>query len=126
MEKTETIAALGALAQETRLDVYRLLVQAGPSGLPAGQIGERLALALPTLSFHLAQLRHAGLVTARRDSRSIIYAANYAAMNGLLAYLTENCCGGGQAACEVACAPAADQSSEGVSRHEAPARARRR
>jgi ArsR family transcriptional regulator len=126
MEKTETITALAALAQETRLDVYRLLVQAGPSGLPAGRIGERLALALPTLSFHLAQLKHAGLVTARRESRSIIYAANYAVMNGLLAYLTENCCGGDQAACDVACAPSAIRSNEGVSGHEAPARARRR
>jgi ArsR family transcriptional regulator len=126
MEKTATIAALAALAQETRLDVYRLLIQAGPAGLAAGRIGERLALALPTLSFHLAQLKHAGLVTARRDSRSIIYAANYAVMNGLLAYLTENCCGGDQTACDVACAPSTIPSSQGVPRHEAPARARRR
>jgi ArsR family transcriptional regulator, arsenate/arsenite/antimonite-responsive transcriptional repressor len=119
MEKTTTLAALAALSQETRLDIYRLLVQAGEGGLPAGQIGARLALALPTLSFHLAQLKHAGLVTARRDSRSIIYAANYAAMNGLIAYLTENCCGG-----ESACgAPA---TSEGAPHHETPARARRR
>jgi len=131
MEKTETLGALAALAQETRLDIYRLLVEAGPSGLPAGHIGERLDLALPTLSFHLAQLKHAGLVTARRESRSIIYAANYAVMNGLLAYLTENCCGGDRAACDVACAPPARpsraiHSAEGVPRHEAPARARRR
>jgi ArsR family transcriptional regulator len=80
---------LAGLAQETRLDIYRLLVQAGAAGLPAGRVGERLAFALPTLSFHLAQLKHAGPVTARRDSRSIIDAANYAAMNGLLADLTE-------------------------------------
>ncbi len=124
MEKTTTLAALAALAQETRLDIYRLLVQAGEGGLPAGQIGARLALALPTLSFHLAQLKHAGLVTARRDSRSIIYAANYPAMNGLIAYLTENCCGGASACAVAACDPPA--ATEGVPRHEAPARARRR
>jgi ArsR family transcriptional regulator, arsenate/arsenite/antimonite-responsive transcriptional repressor len=102
MEKTEIVAALAALAQDTRLDVYRLLVQAGPNGLPAGQIGERLDLASPTLSFHLAQLKHAGLLTHRRDGRSIIYAANYPAMTGLVDYLTENCCGG------ASCAPASN------------------
>ena len=123
MEKDAAIAALAALAQETRLDVYRVLVQAGPGGVPAGRIAERLALPLPTLSFHLAQLRHAGLVTARRASRSIIYAANYAGMNGLVAYLTENCCGQ-DAACVTACEPLAQ--GEGVPSHEAPARARRR
>ena len=94
MKKPAVIAALSALAQETRLDVYRLLVQAGPVGLPAGELGQRLGLPSPTLSFHLAQLKHAGLVTYRRESRSIIYTANYAAMNDLLAYLTENCCQG--------------------------------
>src|SRR5579864_8778470 len=108
MEKMEIVAALAALAQETRLDVYRLLVQAGPDGLPAGQIGERLDLASPTLSFHLAQLKHAGLVTHRRDGRSIIYAANYPAMTGLLGYLTENCCGGKAECGAAACAPAAE------------------
>ena len=94
MEKMEIVAALAALAQETRLDVYRLLVQAGPDGLPAGQIGERLDLASPTLSFHLAQLKHAGLVTHRRDGRSIIYAAGYERMRELLAFLMEDCCAG--------------------------------
>src|SRR5579863_5190840 len=108
MEKTDALAALAALAQETRLDVYRLLVQAGPDGLPAGQIGERMDLASPTLSFHLAQLRHAGLVTHRRDGRSIIYAANYPAMTGLLGYLTENCCGGEAECGDIARAPAAE------------------
>lgn len=88
------IAALGALAQETRLDIFRLLVQKGPGGVAAGEIGERLGLPSPTLSFHLNQLRFAGLIGARRKSRSIIYSANYESMNGLLAYLTENCCGG--------------------------------
>ena len=122
MEKTTILAALAALAQETRLDIYRLLVEAGPAGLPAGRIGERLGLALPTLSFHLAQLKHAGLALARRESRSIIYAANYPAMNGLIAYLTENCCGGA-----AECGPLCDQpaGTEGVP-DEAPARARRR
>ncbi len=108
MEKTAALAALAALAQESRLDVFRLLVQAGSDGVPAGQIGERLGLAPATLSFHLNQLRHAGLVTYRRESRSLIYAAEYTAMNGLLAYLTENCCGGVQT-CAPACAPEASQ-----------------
>jgi DNA-binding transcriptional ArsR family regulator len=94
MDKPDVIAALAALAQETRLDVYRLLVQAGPAGLAAGRIGEELGLPGATLSFHLAQLRHAGLVTQRRESRSLIYAAHYPTMNGLVAYLTENCCRG--------------------------------
>jgi DNA-binding transcriptional ArsR family regulator len=99
MEKKEVIAALAALAQDTRLDVFRLLVQAGPEGMPAGQIGERLHLPSATLSFHLNQLRHAGLVTFRREGRSLIYATEYAAMNGLLAYLTENCCQGDASTC---------------------------
>ena len=120
MEPTNIVAALSALAQETRLEVYRLLVQAGPDGLPAGSIGAKLSLPLPTLSFHLAQLKHAQLVAARREGRSIIYAANYGAMNGLIAYLTDNCCGG------AGCPPAAANPTEGVPRHEAPTRARRR
>ena len=99
MEKVDIIAALAALAQETRLDIFRLLVQAGPDGLPAGNIGERLGLPSATLSFHLNQLRHAGLVTFRRESRSLIYSAEIANMNALLAYLTENCCQGDPAAC---------------------------
>ncbi len=99
MEKTEAAAALGALAHEARLDVFRLLVQAGPQGIPAGGIGERLGLPSATLSFHLTALRHAGLVNFRREGRSLIYAAEYAAMNALLAYLTENCCRGDPAGC---------------------------
>jgi DNA-binding transcriptional ArsR family regulator len=98
MEKLDAITALAALAQESRLDVFRLLVQAGADGLPAGQIAERLGLPGATLSFHLNQLKHAGLVTFRRESRSLIYVADYAAMNALLAYLTANCCQG--AGCE--------------------------
>jgi ArsR family transcriptional regulator, arsenate/arsenite/antimonite-responsive transcriptional repressor len=103
MTKSSVIAALGALAQETRLDVFRLLVEHGPEGMPAGEIGERLKLPSPTLSFHLNQLRYAGLITSRRESRSIIYSANFNAMNGLMAYLTEKCCGG----CPELCNPAA-------------------
>ncbi len=108
MKKSTAVAALGALAQETRLGIFRLLVQKGPEGLAAGDIGDRLGLPSPTLSFHLNQLRFAGLVSSRRVSRSIIYSANFKAMNGLLAYLTENCCGGRQDLCapEV-CTPAA-------------------
>ena len=99
MEKTDAIAALAALAQESRLDIFRLLVQAGIDGMPAGQIGERLGLPSATLSFHLSHLKHAGLVTFKREGRSLIYAAEYAAMNGLLGYLTENCCQGDPMAC---------------------------
>ena len=93
MKKSTVIAALGALAQETRLDIFRLLVQKGPEGLPAGEIGARLGQPSPTMSFHLNQLRFAGLASSRRESRSIIYSANFKAMNELLAFLTENCCG---------------------------------
>jgi DNA-binding transcriptional ArsR family regulator len=106
MEKIEALAALAALAQDSRLDVFRLLVEAGVEGLPAGRIAEQLALPAATLSFHLNQLRQAGLVTFRRQGRSLIYAAEYAAMNGLVAYLTENCCRG-DADCSPACKPAA-------------------
>jgi ArsR family transcriptional regulator len=101
MERSDAITALAALAQESRLDIFRLLVQAGADGLPAGRIGERLGLPSATLSFHLNQLKQAGLVTFRRDGRSLIYAAEYAAMNGLLAYLTENCCQGDASGCGV-------------------------
>jgi ArsR family transcriptional regulator len=102
MEKTDAITALAALAQESRLDIFRLLVQAGPDGMAAGQIGERLGLPSATLSVHLSHLKHAGLVTFKREGRSLIYAAEYAVMNGLLAYLTENCCEGDASACGVA------------------------
>lgn len=94
MKKSVVIAGLGALAQETRLDVFRLLVQAGPEGLPAGEIGARLRQPSPTMSFHLNQLRFAGLVRSHRESRSIIYSANFKAMTELISYMTENCCGG--------------------------------
>ena len=93
MKKSEALAALAALAQETRLDIYRLLVQAGQDGLAAGKIGEELGLPSATLAFHLKELKHAALVTFTREGRSLIYAAIYPTMNALLAFLTENCCG---------------------------------
>ena len=91
--------ALEALASESRLGIFRLLVVAGPEGLPAGKIAERMKLPAPTLSFHLTQLRHAGLIACRRDGRSLIYTADFAAMNDLVAFLTENCCGGNAEQC---------------------------
>jgi ArsR family transcriptional regulator, arsenate/arsenite/antimonite-responsive transcriptional repressor len=105
MEKRGAIAALGALAQETRLDLFRLLVTQGPAGLPAGVIAERLSVLPASLTFHLQQLVHAGLITQRRLGRHVIYSAEYGAMNDLLAYLTENCCGRG-ALCTPVCDPA--------------------
>jgi len=107
MEKTDAVAALAALAQDNRLDVFRLLVQAGPEGMPAGEIATALKLAPNTLTFHFDRLRGAGLVTVRRDGRSMIYAARFESMNALLAYLTENCCQGAPEACVPAiCKPA--------------------
>src|SRR5215510_13230136 len=94
MKKRNALAALAALAQDNRLDVFRLLVEAGPEGMPAGSVASALKLAPNTLTFHFDRLRDAGLVTVRREGRSMIYAARYEAMNGLIAYLTENCCGG--------------------------------
>ena len=121
MKTADAIAALGSLAQETRLAVYRLLVKRGPEGLSAGEIAEEIGIPDSSLSFHLHQLMHAGLITQERRSRQLIYAARFDRMNALVAYLTENCCGG------ASCAPACDvaQPSEGVGR-EASARARRR
>ena len=94
MESKKAIRALGALAHESRLAIYRFLVQAGPEGLAVGAIGEKLKLAPATLSFHLAGLRHAGLITMRREGRILYQAADYSVMNGLIGYLSENCCGG--------------------------------
>jgi ArsR family transcriptional regulator, arsenate/arsenite/antimonite-responsive transcriptional repressor len=135
MKITDVLAALAALAQESRLGVFRALVQAGAAGLPAGQIGERLGLPGPTLSFHLAQLKAAHLVDCRRDGRSLIYAADYATMNAVVGYLLENCCAGDRS-CEASpCAPTPlarkehakpSQSRSQGGRHEASARTRRR
>src|SRR5258707_14331973 len=102
MEKSNAVAALAALAQDNRLDVFRLLVEAGPEGMPAGEIAGVLKLAPNTLTFHFDRLRMAGLVTARRDGRSMIYAARFETMNALLGYLTENCCKGAAQACSPA------------------------
>jgi ArsR family transcriptional regulator len=125
MEKSDVLIALAALAQESRLDIYRLLVQAGVGGLPAGRIGAQLGLPSATLAFHLKELRQAGLVTFTREGRSLIYAAVYPAMNALLAYLTENCCQGNPEACDLGsgvCAPSS--TANPGDNHEAPARAR--
>jgi len=95
MNKNDAIAALSALAQGTRLDIFRTLVVAGHNGLPAGRIGAGLGLPSATLSFHLKELRQAGLIEMRRQGRSLIYTAKFDAMSGLVAFLTENCCRGG-------------------------------
>jgi ArsR family transcriptional regulator, arsenate/arsenite/antimonite-responsive transcriptional repressor len=96
MDKADVVAALAALAQEHRLEIYRLLVQAGPGGMAAGEVANGVGIPPNTLSFHLDRLRHAGLVTFVRQGRSLIYAARYDTMNSLIGYLTENCCGGGK------------------------------
>ncbi len=106
METTDAVTALAALAQDNRLEIFRLLVQAGPDGMAAGHVAEKLGLAPNTLTFHFDRLRVAGLVTVRRDGRSMIYAAHYETMNDLLAFLTENCCQGAPASCApVECEP---------------------
>lgn len=102
METTNFIPALAALAQESRLAIFKKLVQAGPDGLAAGKIAELTAIAPSSLSFHLKELLHADMVTSRTEGRFVIYAANFATMNGLLQYLTDNCCDGNP------CAPACD------------------
>ena len=110
MDETQAVGALGALAHENRLAIYRMLVEQGPAGLPAGVIADRLGIPPSSLTFHLQQLLRASLVTQQRASRQLIYAADFPAMNGLVAYLTENCCGRGETAapaCDPCCAPAA-------------------
>ena len=109
MKAGSAIEALGALAQEHRLALFRLLVQAGDKGMPAGAIAEKLGVPNTSLSFHLAQLRNAGLIVQERQHRSLIYRANYPAMNALVAFLTENCCGGAECAPSAACAPATQE-----------------
>lgn len=123
VEKKAVLDALSALSQETRLDLYRLLVTIGPEGLPAGVIAERLGVLPSSLTFHLNHLVRAGLITQRRLSRQLIYSAEYQTMNDLLAYLTENCCGR-DAFCAPACNPV-DAFTTGEP-DEALARARQR
>jgi DNA-binding transcriptional ArsR family regulator len=94
METKAVVTALAALAQESRLAIFRLLVQAGPVGLPAGKIAEALGMPPSSLSFHIKELSHAKLVSSRQEGRYVIYSADYRAMNQLLAFLTANCCGG--------------------------------
>jgi len=101
METLNAVAALSALAQEHRLEVFRLLVQVGKTGIPAGKIGERMDIPLSTLSFHLNQLKQAGLIQCRREGRTLFYSANYEGMNTLMAYLTENCCQGQPEGCAI-------------------------
>src|SRR6202161_4693580 len=102
MEKHNVVSALSALAQDSRFDIFRLLAQAGPEGMPAGAVATALDLAPNALTFHFDRLKAAGLVTVRRDGRSMIYAAQFETMNSLLGYLTDNCCGGAR------CTPAAE------------------
>ena len=106
MERKDALSILGALAHETRLDAFRLLVRAGPAGLSAGVVGERLKIPRATLSFHLKELKNAGVVRCRRESRSLIYSPDFAAMNALLEFLTEHCCEGSP------CAPSREPARE--------------
>ncbi|RXZ32343.1 ArsR family transcriptional regulator [Oxalobacteraceae bacterium CAVE-383] len=106
MQTKETISALAALAQEHRLAVFRMLMQVGPEGMAASKIAEQLAISPSALSFHLKELSHAQLVTSRHEGRFVIYSANFETMNGLVGFLTENCCGGNVCSPSVACSPA--------------------
>lgn len=124
MTTTQVTSALGALSQETRLALFRMLVERGPGGLSAGVLAGHLDVPPSSLSFHLRTLQHAGLITQRRASRQMIYAADFTAMNAVLRYLTENCCGAAGT-----CAPVCDPGTAlatGGKQDEAPARARRR
>jgi DNA-binding transcriptional ArsR family regulator len=115
METLTAVVALEALAQESRLGIFRLLVEAGPPGLAAGQIAASMGLPAATLSFHLSQLKHSGLVACRRDGRSLIYSAEFSAMNGLIGFLTDNCCQGNPEQCapaSSACKPKSKRKSK--------------
>lgn len=106
MEIKHAVTLLASIAQEARLEIFRCLVQAGPEGLAAGMISQTLQIPNSTLSFHLKELSHAGMISARQESRFIYYSANYESMNALLAYLTENCCAGQMACCpDLQCQP---------------------
>jgi ArsR family transcriptional regulator len=114
MKTPQIIEALRALAHEHRLAIFRLLIERGPDGLAAGRIAERVGLVPSSLTFHLQSLRRAGLISRRRESRQLFYAADFTAMNGLVGYLTDNCCAESGAECSVSCAPA--QSAKSVHR----------
>ena len=105
MKTAEAVDALGALAHEYRLAIYRLLVEQGPEGLSAGMIGERVGLQPSSLTFHLQALQRAGLIDQARVSRQLIYSADYAVMNGLVGFLTDKCCTASSSACEIECKP---------------------
>jgi ArsR family transcriptional regulator, arsenate/arsenite/antimonite-responsive transcriptional repressor len=118
MEKTDAIAALAALAQDNRLDVFRLLVKAGREGLAAGKVASVLKIPPNTLSFHFDRLRQAELVTVRREGRSLIYMARFDAMDALVGFLTENCCAGVSEDCGPACAVPASKPGSRSKKHE--------
>lgn len=101
MKSAQVVTALSALAQPTRLAIFRLLVERGPEGVAAGQVAEKLKVSPATMSFHFKTLSHAGLIESRQEGRFVYYAANFVVMNNMLAYLTENCCEGDPAACDV-------------------------
>ncbi|AMP05045.1 ArsR/SmtB family transcription factor [Collimonas pratensis] len=113
MKTKSVVTALAALAQDSRLAIFRALVQAGPEGLPAGKIGEITDISPSSVSFHMKELSHADMVTSRNEGRFVIYSANFTTMNALLAFLTENCCGGNPCLplCTPGCAPAESASS---------------
>ncbi|MEW6120827.1 MAG: metalloregulator ArsR/SmtB family transcription factor [Pseudomonadota bacterium] len=117
METKDAVTALAALAQSSRLAVFRTLVQAGPAGLPAGRVAELTGIAPSSLSFHLKELSHAGLADSRQEGRFVIYTARYETMNALLGYLTDNCCGGNPCTSATACTPKA-ASKKSASRKE--------
>jgi DNA-binding transcriptional ArsR family regulator len=121
MKTTDAVRALAALSQDTRLDVFRLLVRQGASGLAAGEIAEELGVSPATLSFHLKELAYAKLVSARQDGRFVFYSANFAEMNRLLAFLTENCCAADGGACAPTTARCAPSSTTRKSRRKEPA-----
>lgn len=106
METNHAVVALGALAHEYRLGIYRVLVEQGPDGLPAGAIGEAVGLAPSSLTFHLQNLQRAGLIVQRRESRNLVYSVDFEVMNSLVGYLTENCCAGSGGSCATECKPA--------------------
>jgi DNA-binding transcriptional ArsR family regulator len=106
MKAEQIVKALGALAQESRLAVFRLLVKRGPEGYSPGELSERLSIPAPTLSFHLRELQHAQLVLSRREGRFLYYSANFETMNGVVSFLSENCCSLSDEACDAQCQPA--------------------